>query len=38
MTVDLPRRIAIYIAAENRGDTETLAQCKTRCVCETVVW
>ena len=27
MTVDLPTPIAIYIAAENRGDTEALAQC-----------
>ncbi|HMI32368.1 MAG TPA: hypothetical protein VK527_11580 [Candidatus Limnocylindrales bacterium] len=25
--VDLPTPIAIYIAAENRGDTEALAQC-----------
>jgi hypothetical protein len=25
--VDLPKPIAIYIAAENRGDTEALAQC-----------
>ena len=38
MTVDLPTSIAIYIAAESRGDTETLAQCETRCVRETVVW
>jgi hypothetical protein len=27
MPVDLPTPIAIYIDAENRGDTETLAQC-----------
>jgi hypothetical protein len=27
MAVDLPTPIAIYIAAENRGDTEELAQC-----------
>jgi ketosteroid isomerase-like protein len=27
MSVDLPIPIAIYIAAENRGDTEALAQC-----------
>ena len=27
MSVDLPKPIAIYIAAENRGDTEALAQC-----------
>jgi hypothetical protein len=27
MSVDLPTPIAIYIAAENRGDTESLAQC-----------
>jgi hypothetical protein len=27
MSVDLPTPIAIYIAAENRGDTETLGQC-----------
>jgi ketosteroid isomerase-like protein len=27
MSVDLPPPIAIYIAAENRGDTEALAQC-----------
>jgi len=27
MSIDLPAPIAIYIAAENRGDTETLAQC-----------
>jgi hypothetical protein len=27
MSVDLPTPIAIYIAAENRGDTEALAQC-----------
>jgi len=27
MSVDLPTPIAIYIAAENRGDTEVLAQC-----------
>jgi hypothetical protein len=26
-SVDLPTPIAIYIAAENRGDTEALAQC-----------
>jgi hypothetical protein len=25
--VDLPKPIAIYIAAENRGDTEALAHC-----------
>ncbi len=27
MSVNLPTPIAIYIDAENRGDTETLAQC-----------
>jgi hypothetical protein len=27
MSVDLPTPIAIYIAAENRGDTDALAQC-----------
>src|SRR5258706_3239816 len=27
MPVDLPAPSAIYIAAENRGDTESLAQC-----------
>src|SRR5258705_4315227 len=27
MSVDLPAPIAIYVAAENRGDTESLAQC-----------
>lgn len=27
MDVDLPRPIALYIAAENRGDTEALAEC-----------
>lgn len=27
MEVDLPTPIAIYVAAENRGDTEALAQC-----------
>jgi ketosteroid isomerase-like protein len=27
MSVVLPTPIAIYIAAENRGDTEALAQC-----------
>lgn len=27
MSVDLPTPIAIYIAAENSGDTEALAQC-----------
>ena len=27
MFVDLPTPIALYIAAENRGDTEALAQC-----------
>jgi SnoaL-like protein len=27
MSVDLPTPIALYIAAENRGDTEALAQC-----------
>jgi len=27
MSVDLPTPIAIYIAAENSGDMETLAQC-----------
>jgi hypothetical protein len=27
MSVDLPTPIAIYIAAENRGDTEALDQC-----------
>jgi SnoaL-like domain len=29
MSVDLPTPIAIFIAAENRGDTETLAGCFT---------
>ena len=29
MSIDLPTPIAIYIAAENRGDTEALAQCFT---------
>jgi hypothetical protein len=29
MSVDLPTPIAIYIAAENRGDAEALAQCFT---------
>jgi hypothetical protein len=27
MSVDLPTPIARYVAAENRGDTEALAQC-----------
>jgi ketosteroid isomerase-like protein len=27
MPVDLPTPIAVYIAAENRGDTEALAEC-----------
>jgi hypothetical protein len=27
MSIDLPTPIAIYIAAENRGDTEALAEC-----------
>jgi ketosteroid isomerase-like protein len=27
MSVDLPTPIAIYIAAENRGDVQALAQC-----------
>jgi SnoaL-like domain len=27
MPVDLPTPIALYIAAENRGDTEALAEC-----------
>lgn len=27
MSVDLPRPIVIYIDAENRGDTEAIAQC-----------
>ena len=27
MSVDLPTPIALYIAAENRGDAEALAQC-----------
>ena len=27
MPIDLPAPIAIYIAAENRGDAEALAQC-----------
>src|ERR1700732_1526814 len=27
MPVDLPTPIAIYVDAENRGDTEALAQC-----------
>ena len=27
MSVDLPTPISIYIGAENRGDTEALAQC-----------
>src|SRR5437879_4458618 len=27
MSVDLPAPISIYIAAENRGDTEALAKC-----------
>jgi hypothetical protein len=27
MSIDLPTPIAIYIAAENRGDTEALSQC-----------
>jgi hypothetical protein len=27
MPVDLPTPVATYIAAENRGDTEALAQC-----------
>jgi hypothetical protein len=37
MTVDLSAPIAIHIPVESRGDTESLAQCKTRCVCQTVV-
>jgi hypothetical protein len=37
MTVDISAPIATYIAAENRGDTESLAQCETHCVCESVV-
>jgi len=27
MSIDLPTPIAVYIAAENRGDTEALAEC-----------
>jgi ketosteroid isomerase-like protein len=27
MSIELPAPIAIYLAAENRGDTEALAQC-----------
>ena len=27
MSVDLPAPIAIYVAAENRGDTEAMAEC-----------
>lgn len=27
MSIDLPTPIAIYIAAENRGDSEAMAQC-----------
>ena len=27
MPVDLPTPIAIYVAAENRGDTEAMAEC-----------
>ncbi len=27
MSINLPKPIAAYIAAENRGDTEALAQC-----------
>ena len=27
MSIDLPTPIALYIATENRGDTEALAQC-----------
>ena len=27
MPIDLPRPIAIYIAAENRGDAEAMGQC-----------
>jgi hypothetical protein len=27
MSVDLPTPIALYVAADNRGDTEALAQC-----------
>jgi DNA-directed RNA polymerase subunit F len=27
MSIDLPTPIAVYIAAENRGDTEALARC-----------
>jgi hypothetical protein len=38
MTADRSAPIATYIAAESRGDTETLAQGETRCMCETVVW
>jgi len=29
MSIDLPKPIAAYIAAENRGDTDALAQCFT---------
>jgi ketosteroid isomerase-like protein len=29
MSIDLPTPIALYIAAENRGDTEALGQCFT---------
>ena len=35
MDFDLPAPIAIYIAAENQGDTEALAQCFTE---DAVVW
>src|SRR5712691_4722328 len=27
MSIDLPTPIALYIAAENRGDTDAMAQC-----------
>jgi hypothetical protein len=27
MSVDLPAAIAMYIAEENRGDSETMAEC-----------
>jgi SnoaL-like domain len=35
MSVDLPTPIAIYIAAENRGDAEALTQCFAE---DAVVW
>jgi hypothetical protein len=38
MAIDLHAPITFYIAAESLGDTETLAQCETRCICEAVVW